>query len=348
MQTHRCDETAPLGQGVAGLIKVVQALRHRTLPPTLHAGTPSRHVEWEDSGLRLLQEPVAWPQTGERVRRAGVSAFGISGTNAHVIVEEAPAPPAGEPEEPDGRRLFVLSGRSEAGLRGQAARLARYVAAGTALPDVAHTLARHRSHFEWRAAVVADGREELISSLKALGSGRKPVPAPREDQSGKLAFVLAGHGGQWTGMGLGLMSRSEAFRTELTRIDAAVERQAGWSVLNVLRAPEEFSPLERTEYLQPVLFAVNAALAAAWRELGVTPDAVVGHSLGEIAAAYVAGALTLEEAVTAVTGRAQAVVPLVGHGGMLAVELPAAGGEGLRRPHARDLFVGAVNRPAPT
>ncbi|MFF4963803.1 SDR family NAD(P)-dependent oxidoreductase [Streptomyces sp. NPDC001037] len=334
--------------GVAGLIKVVQALRHRTLPPTLHAGTPSRHVEWEDSGLRLLQEPVAWPETGERVRRAGVSAFGISGTNAHVIVEEAPAPPDGEPEDPDGRRLFVLSGRSEAGLRGQAARLARYVAAGTALPDVAHTLARHRSHFEWRAAVVADGREELLSSLKALGSGRKPVPAPREDQSGKVAFVFAGHGGQWTGMGLGLMSRSEAFRTELTRIDAAVERQAGWSVLNVLRAPEEFSPLDRTEYLQPVLFAVNAALAAAWRELGVTPDAVVGHSLGEIAAAHVAGALTLEEAVTAVTGRAQAVVPLVGHGGMLAVELPPADVEDLLRPHAGKLFVAAVNGPAAT
>ncbi|MFF8950930.1 SDR family NAD(P)-dependent oxidoreductase [Streptomyces sp. NPDC014940] len=334
--------------GVAGLIKVVQALRHRTLPPTLHAGTPSRHVEWEDSGLRLLQEPVAWPETGERVRRAGVSAFGISGTNAHVIVEEAPAPPAGEPEDPDGRRLFVLSGRSEAGLRGQAVRLARYVAAGTALPDVAHTLARHRSHFEWRAAVVADGREELLSSLKALGSGRKPVPAPREDQSGKVAFVFAGHGGQWTGMGLGLMSRSEAFRTELTRIDAAVERQAGWSVLNVLRAPEEFSPLDRTEYLQPVLFAVNAALATAWRELGVTPDAVVGHSLGEIAAAYVAGALTLEDAVTAVTGRAQAVVPLVGHGGMLAVELPPADVEDLLRPHAGKLFVAAVNGPAAT
>ncbi|MEU1708807.1 SDR family NAD(P)-dependent oxidoreductase [Streptomyces sp. NPDC005706] len=334
--------------GVAGLIKVVQAMRHRTLPPTLHAGTPSRHVEWEDSGLRLLQEPVAWPATGERVRRAGVSAFGISGTNAHVIVEEAPARPAEETEVPDGKRLFPLSGRSEAGLRGQAARLARHITAGTALPDVAHTLARHRSHFEWRAAVVADGREELLSSLRALGSGRRPVPAPHEEQSGKVAFVFAGHGGQWTGMGLELMNRSEAFRAELTRIDAAVERHAGWSVLNVLRAPEEFSPLDRTEYLQPVLFAVNAALAAAWRELGVTPDAVVGHSLGEIAAAYSAGALTLDEAVTAVTGRAQAVVPLVGHGGMLAVELPPADVEDLLRPYAGKLFVGAVNGPTAT
>ncbi|MFE3632651.1 SDR family NAD(P)-dependent oxidoreductase [Streptomyces sp. NPDC059168] len=334
--------------GVAGLIKVVQAMRHRTLPPTLHAGTPSRHVEWEGSGLRLLQEPVAWRAAGERPRRAGVSAFGISGTNAHVVVEEAPARPAAETEPGPGERLFVLSGRSEAGLRGQAARLARHLTADSALPDVAHTLARHRSHFEWRAAVVADGREELLSSLRALGSGRKPVPAPREEQSGKVAFVFAGHGGQWTGMGLELMARSEAFRAELTRIDAAVERHAGWSVLNVLRAPEEFSPLDRTEYLQPVLFAVNASLAAAWRELGVTPDAVVGHSLGEIAAAHSTGALTLDEAVTAVTGRARAVVPLVGHGGMLAVELPAADVEELLRPHAGNLFVGAVNGPAAT
>ncbi|MFF3638252.1 SDR family NAD(P)-dependent oxidoreductase [Streptomyces sp. NPDC002250] len=339
---------AQAASGVAGLIKVVQAMRHRTLPPTLHAGTPSRHVEWEGSGLRLLQEPVDWRTTGERPRRAGVSAFGISGTNAHVIVEEAPAQPAEVTEVPPGKRLFVLSGRSEAGLRGQAARLARHITADTALPGVAHTLARHRSHFEWRTAVVADGREELLSSLRALGSGRKPVPVPREEQSGKVAFVFAGHGGQWAGMGLGLMSGSEAFRTELTRIDAAVERHAGWSVLNVLRAPEEFSPLDRTEYLQPVLFAVNAALAAAWRELGVTPDAVVGHSLGEITAAYGAGALTLDEAVTAVTGRAQAVVPLVGHGGMLAVELPPADVEELLRPYAGKLFVGAVNGPTAT
>ncbi|MEV6318747.1 SDR family NAD(P)-dependent oxidoreductase [Streptomyces sp. NPDC051776] len=335
--------------GVAGLIKVVQSLRHQTLPRTLHVGTPSRHVEWEGSGLRLLQEPVAWTATGERVRRAGVSAFGISGTNAHVIVEEAPSQPDPEPgENPDGRQLFVLSARSETALRGQAARLARYVTADTVLPDVAYALARHRSHFEWRTALVGGGRDELLSSLTDLGSGRKPLTAPREEQPGKVAFVFAGHGGQWTGMGLELLSHSEAFRAELIRIDEAVRRHAGWSLLDTLRAPQESSPLARTEYLQPVLFAVNAALAAAWRELGVTPDAVVGHSLGEIAAAYSAGALTLDEAAIAVTGRAEAVVPLVGHGGMLAVELPLADVEELLVPYAGRLFVGAVNGPSAT
>ncbi|MFF3849235.1 SDR family NAD(P)-dependent oxidoreductase [Streptomyces sp. NPDC002328] len=364
---------AQAASGVAGLIKVVQSLRHRTLPATLHADTPSRHVDWDGSGLRLLHEARPWPATRERVRRAGVSAFGISGTNAHVIVEEAPAEqPVGsvgsvEPVEPvelvegagevirtaaeadgerepdSGKRLFVLSGRSEAAVRGQAARLSAYLTDDTPLPDLAHTLARHRSHFERRTAVVAGDRDELRTVLDALASGRAPLAALREEQSGKVAFVFPGHGGQWPGMGLESYAESAAFREELTRIDAAVQRHVGWSVLNVLRAPEEFSPLERTEYLQPVLFAVNAALAAAWRALGVAPDAVVGHSLGEIAAAYHADALTLDEAVTVVTGRAHAVVPHVGHGGMVAVDLPHQEVEELLAPYAGRLFVGAVN-----
>ncbi|MEU0055749.1 SDR family NAD(P)-dependent oxidoreductase [Streptomyces sp. NPDC006334] len=340
--------------GVAGLIKVVQALRRETLPATLHADTPSRHVDWDDSGLRLLHDARPWPATAERVRRAGVSAFGISGTNAHVIVEEAPpvearssagtAPDADaglETRSPE--RLFVLSGRGEAAVRAQAARLAAYLTEDTPLPDLAHTLARHRSHFERRAAVVAGDRDELRTALDALASGRAPLAAPREEGTGKVAFVFPGHGGQWAGMGLESYAQSQAFREELDRIDAAVQRHVGWSVLNVLRAPEEFSPLERTEYLQPTLFAVNAALAAAWRALGVTPDAVVGHSLGEISAAYHAGALTLDEAVTVVTGRAQAVVPHVGHGGMLAVDLPHQEVEELLAPYPGRLFVGAVN-----
>ncbi|GHD86105.1 type I polyketide synthase [Streptomyces naganishii] len=351
--------------GVAGLIKVVESLRHGRLPATLHADTPSRHVDWEGSGLRLLHESVDWPVTEQRVRRAGISAFGISGTNAHVIVEEAPrqAEEPGQPEDagasdraageqPGGKRLFVLSGRSEAALRGQAARLARHLTDGTSLPDVAHTLARHRSHFEWRTAVVAEDRDELTSALRAFGAGRAPLTPPREERSGKVAFLFAGHGGQWPGMGMelaaGTGAASRAFCRELDRIDEAVRRHAGWSVLNVLRAPEEFSPLERTEYLQPALFAVNASLAAAWRALGVTPDAVAGHSLGEIAAAYSAGALGLEDAVAVVTGRAQGVVPLVGHGGMISVELPAAEVAGLLAPYEGRLFVAAVNSAAST
>ncbi|MXM65410.1 SDR family NAD(P)-dependent oxidoreductase [Streptomyces sp. HUCO-GS316] len=331
--------------GVAGLIKVVQSLRHEELPRTLHADTPSSHVDWADNGLNLLREPAPWPKDG-RVRRAGVSAFGISGTNAHVIVEEAPrtgTASAAQDEPVPGKLLFTVSGRSEEALRGQAGRLAGHLSEDTVLTDLAHSLARHRSHFEWRAGVVADGKDELLAGLGALASGRTPAATPREETAGKVAFVFAGHGGQWPGMGVELMAESEAFREELTRIDEAVLRHAGWSVLTALRAPEEIAPLGRTEFLQPVLFAVNAALAAAWRSLGVAPDAVIGHSLGEIAAAYSAGALTLDEAVTVVTGRALAVVPLEGKGGMLSVELPRDEAEELLTPYAGRLFVAAVN-----
>lgn len=331
--------------GVAGLIKVVQSLRHETLPATLHAATPSRHVDWDDSGLRLVRDAVPWPSAGERTRRAGISAFGISGTNAHVIIEEAPSSGgAPQPEPARGLPLFVLSARGERALRGQAAALAgRLTEDDSALADIAHTLARHRSHFEWRAPIVARDRDELRAGLSALATGRTALKEPREERPGKVAFVFSGHGGQWPGMGVELMDRSQAYSDELTRIDQAVMSQTGWSVLNALRAPEEFSPLERTEYLQPALFAVNAALAAAWRSLGVTPDAVAGHSLGEIAAAYTAGALTLEDAVAVVTGRAQAVVPLVGQGGMVSVELPRTQVEELLAPYAGRLFVAAVN-----
>ncbi|MER5398235.1 SDR family NAD(P)-dependent oxidoreductase [Streptomyces sp. NPDC002599] len=340
---------AQAASGVLGLIKVVQSLRHRSLPRTLHASTPSRHVDWDDSGLHLLRETVAWPSSGERVRRAGVSAFGISGTNAHLIVEEAERAEA--PTRSDivpGARLFALSGRGEAAVRGQAARLARHLDEDVSLSDVAHTLARHRSHFEQRAAIVAGDRDELRSRLDALATGHLPPASIRAEQTGKVAFVFAGHGGQWPGMGVELAAESEAFREELARIDEAVRGQVGWSVLDVLRAPEEFAPFGRTEFLQPVLFAVNASLAAAWSALGVRPDAVIGHSLGEIAAAYSAGALTLDDAVSVVTGRARAVAPLVGQGGMLALELPRTETEKLLALHPGQLFVAAVNSPHST
>ncbi|MGW0966443.1 SDR family NAD(P)-dependent oxidoreductase [Streptomyces sp. NPDC002516] len=330
--------------GVAGLIKVVQSLRHRALPRTLHASTPSRHVDWDENGLRLLGEPVAWPSSDDRVRRAGVSAFGISGTNAHLILEEArPTEARPEGEVTSEKRLFVLSGRGEAALRGQADRLARHLDEGVSLPDVAHTLARHRSHFERRVGIVAGDRDELRSRLTAFATGRTPSVPPRAERTGKVAFVFAGHGGQWPGMGTELAAGSEAFREELARIDAAVHRRVGWSVLDALRAPEEFAPFGRTEFLQPVLFAVNSALAAAWRGLGVRPDAVAGHSLGEIAAAYSAGALALDDAVAVVTGRARAVAPLVGQGGMLSLELSRTETEKLLAPYPDRLFVAAVN-----
>ncbi len=332
--------------GIAGLIKVVQSLQHHTLPATLHTDIPSRHVDWDNTGLHILQEALPWPAATDHVRRAGLSSFGISGTNAHLIIEEAPQHDIETPQpEPTGPRLYVVSGRNADGLRDQAARLAAHLTEDTDLSGVAEALAHHRSHFEWRAAIVAGDREELRAALRGLRDGRTPLPSPRDEDTGKVAFVLSGHGGQWPGMGLDLLGASEPFRAELTRIDEEVERQAGWSVLEALRTP---GSLDRTERLQPVLFALNAALAAAWRSLGVTPDAVVGHSLGEIAAAYCAGALSLDDAVAVVTDRARAVAPLAGQGGMASVPLPAAQVEDLLVPFAGRLFVAAANSPGST
>ncbi|SDZ25801.1 rifamycin polyketide synthase modules 4, 5 and 6 [Amycolatopsis xylanica] len=331
---------AQAAAGVAGLIKVVQSLRHETLPASLHADTLSRHVDWDGSGLHVLQEATAWPASG-RVRRAGLSSFGISGTNAHLIIEEAPPETVEPVDSVPGQRLYVVSGRSESGLRGQAARLAEYLTEDTDLAGVADALACNRSHFEWRSAIVAGDHAELRAALNRVSEGR--ITPPREE-SGKVAFVFSGHGGQWPGMAVDLLKDSEEFRAELSRIDSEIERQAGWSVLEALR---EGLP-DGTEYLQPVLFAVNAALAAAWRPLGVTPDAVVGHSLGEIAAAYHAGALGLEDAVAAVLGRANAAAPLVGQGGMISVALPVSETEELLAPYADRLFIAAVNSPSAT
>ncbi|MFD8383026.1 SDR family NAD(P)-dependent oxidoreductase [Streptomyces sp. NPDC059679] len=343
--------------GIAGLIKVVLALRHQTLPRTLHATRPTRHVDWDSSGLRLLREPVAWP-SGARMRRAGVSAFGISGTNAHVVVEEAPhqAPIPQVSPLPQGaseRRLFVVSARSDAALRGQAARLAEHLAAlpadglASALPDIAHTLARHRSHFERRAAVPASGRGELLAGLDAVARGDAQAAVSLSPSGaapeGKVAFVFPGHGGQWPGMGVELMAGSAAFREELSRCDEAIARHTGWSVLAVLHGEEGAPSSEGTDVLQPVLFAVNASLAAAWRSLGVVPDAVVGHSLGEIAAAYGAGALTLDDAAAVVARRARAIVPLAGAGGLLSVERSREEVERFLAPYPDRLFVAAVN-----
>ncbi|WP_231335582.1 type I polyketide synthase [Actinomadura graeca] len=295
--------------GLAALAKVVLSLRHERLPRTLHAERPTRRVRWEDSGLRLVQEPLPWPR-GERTRRAGVSSFGIGGTNVHVIVEEAPLPEpaaragaegAAGAGSPDGPWLFVVSARDDAGLERQAARLAAHVAKDETarLPDVAYTLARCRSHFERRAVVAAAGRDTLLSALEALADGR-PDPAlvpARKHLKGKLAFVFPELPPD-TGAGADPAARPEAFAAALARCDEAIRRRTGRSVVPVLRGEEEASgPLA-----DAARFALGCALDAWWRSLGVRPDAVAGYGAGRITAAHVAGALTLDEAAALVTG----------------------------------------------
>ncbi|MFD8317313.1 SDR family NAD(P)-dependent oxidoreductase [Kitasatospora purpeofusca] len=319
--------------GAAGVIKMVEALRHGVLPQTLHIDAPSSHIDWSSGGIALLTEQRAWPEVG-RPRRAGVSAFGVSGTNAHVILEQAePVDPAPATVEADGDGAgavaWVVSGTSEAALREQAARLAAY-AQGQPAPDLAATaraLVTARTRFPERAVVVGADRAALVDTLKALADGEAAagLVSGRAEVSGRSVFVFPGQGSQWVGMGRRLLAESAVFAEALGEVGKALEPYVDWSLLDVVNQVPGAASLERVDVVQPVSFAVNVGLARLWASLGVVPDAVVGHSQGEIAAAHVAGILSLEDAAAVVALRSQAIARgLAGRGGMVSVARPFA------------------------
>ncbi|MFF0741811.1 SDR family NAD(P)-dependent oxidoreductase [Streptomyces sp. NPDC004111] len=348
--------------GVGGVMKTVLALRHGLLPRTLHIDTPTPHVDWVAGSVELLTEAREWPADAERPRRAGVSSFGVSGTNAHVIVQEAPAAePAAAPgpgtaaagdRSPAAAPLPVpwpLSARTGAALRDQAARLRAHVAADPRLTpaDVALTLATRRTAFDHRAAVVGRDRDELLAGLDALvAGGTEPnVVRGTAGADGRVVFVFAGQGGQWLGMGVELLDTSPVFARRMAECEQALAPHLDWSVVDVLRGTEGAPPLSRVDVVQPVLFALMVSLAEVWRAHGVVPAAVVGHSQGEIAAACVAGALTLADAAKIVALRAKAVVDLPGRCGMGFVSAPAADVEKMVERWPGKLGVAAVNSP---
>ncbi|GGQ35911.1 hypothetical protein GCM10010266_69000 [Streptomyces griseomycini] len=323
--------------GVAGLIKMVLALRHGVLPPSLHITEPTPHVDWTSGAVSLVTETTPWPQTG-RPRRAGVSSFGISGTNAHAILEQAPEETPAEPPSPSGPVPLVFSARTEDALRAHAARLAA-AAEASAPADLADALLS-RSVFEHRAVVVAGGANALSAVATGTESARVAVGVARP--TGQVAFVFPGQGSQWLGMGAELAESSPVFRASLDACAEALAPHVDWSLHEALGDAER---LERVDVVQPALFAVMVSLAALWRSYGVEPDAVVGHSQGEIAAAHVAGALSLEDAARVVALRSKAILALSGRGGMvsLAVTVDQAR-ERLARWDGR-ISVAAVNGP---
>ncbi|ATL32845.1 type I polyketide synthase [Streptomyces formicae] len=351
--------------GVAGVIKTVMALRHGLLPRTLHVDAPSPHIAWSSGAVELLTEPVEWTAEG-RPRRAGVSAFGISGTNAHVIVEEAPAPagtgeeteaaaePATESPRPFDLTVvpWTLSGRTEPALRAQAQRLAAHIGqdgGGHALADIGRSLAATRAHLEQRGVVLATDLDGARAGLAAIVDG---TPAPNvltgrvRPGATRPVFVFPGQGSQWEGMAVGLLDSSPVFAGCFAECERALRAHVEWSATDVLRGAEGAPSLERIEVLQPVLFAVHVALAGLWRSLGVEPAAVVGHSQGEIAAAYVAGALSLEDAARIVVLRSALFAEeLVGHGAVASVALSADAVEGRLARWDGRLVVAGRNGP---
>jgi acyl transferase domain-containing protein/acyl carrier protein len=342
--------------GVAGVIKMVLALGHRVLPPTLHAGEPSPHVDWSSGAVSLLTGPVPW-DAGGRPRRAGVSAFGMSGTNVHVILEEPPAEdPHGQEPAPlplvAGAVPWTLSARTEDGLREQAARLGQFAAARPGLDprDVAWSLAAGRSVFEHRAVVTGPGRAELAAGLAAVAAGEPAAAAVTGSVpaggAGRVAFVFPGQGAQWAGMGRELAAASPAFAARLAECGQALAPYVDWSLDEVIAGVPGAPGLDRAEVAQPALWAVMVSLAAVWEAAGVVPDAVAGHSQGEIAAACIAGILSLEDAARVVAVRSRALSRLNAQGGMISVVMPAAAVRELLGPWDGRLSVAAVNGPA--
>ncbi|WP_246258621.1 type I polyketide synthase, partial [Amycolatopsis anabasis] len=333
--------------GVAGVMKMVLAMRHGVLPQSLHIDEPSSHVDWSAGAVELLTEATPWPEAG-RPRRAGVSSFGISGTNAHVILEQAPPEEAAVEETPS-RELdvvpWVLSAKSESAVRAQAQRLAAHVRsdADLAAVDVAYSLASTRAALGCRAAVVAGDRDGFLRGLDAVAGGESPVASA--EGSGDVVFVFPGQGSQWAGMALGLLDVSPVFAERLGECAAALESFVDWSLLDVLRGVPGAPSLERVDVVQPALWAVMVSLAEVWRSHGVRPAAVVGHSQGEIAAAVVAGGLSLEDGARVVALRSQSLTALSGEGGMVSVAEPVEKVRERIGSWGARLSVAAVNGP---
>ncbi len=342
---------AQAAAGVGGVIKAVLAIRHGFLPKTLHVDAPSKHVDWSSGAVELLVDGREWTRADGR-RTAGVSSFGFSGTNAHVILEEDP--PADRAAEPGpavtgGLVPWVVSGKKEAALQRQAEKLRDFVAAdpGADLADVGWSLVSSRSSFGHRAVVLGRDRDELLGGLAALSDGVEAAGVVRgvAGEPGRVVFLFPGQGSQWIGMGRQLYETFPVFADCLDECAAALAEWVGWSLLDVIRGVAGAPSLDRVDVVQPALFSVMVSMAALWRSWGVEPAAVVGHSQGEIAAAHVCGALSMRDATRVVALRSKALTGLAGHGGMASVAASADLVAARLAPWKDQVSVAVVNGP---
>jgi acyl transferase domain-containing protein/NAD(P)-dependent dehydrogenase (short-subunit alcohol dehydrogenase family)/acyl carrier protein len=371
------------------VMKMVLAMRNELLPRTLHVDEPSPHVDWSQGAVSLLREAVAWP-AGGRPRRAAVSSFGVSGTNAHVIIEEPPqvepsragaqqiaAAPGGVPAGGASNALdgasagasasvdgawscgvvpLVVSGRGVDGLCGQAERLGKFLSGSsdTGLLDVGFSLLQGRAALDDRGVVLGTDHAGLVGGLDVLAAGAAAEGVVRGvgvlrgvARGGKPVFVFPGQGAQWEGMALQLLDSSTVFRDSIRACEGAFEGLVEWRIEDVLRGVDGAPGLELVDVVQPVSFAVMVALAGLWRSFGAQPGAVVGHSQGEIAAACVAGGLSLQDAARVVVLRSQLIGEvLAGHGGMVSVALALEQVESRLERWGTRLSVAAMNGPS--
>ncbi|MFE3758345.1 type I polyketide synthase [Nocardia tengchongensis] len=336
--------------GMAGVIKMVYAMRSGVLPRTLSADPSTDIVDWDTANIRLLQQNQDWPAS-EAPRRAAVSSFGVSGTNAHVVLESAPAPaePAETGQRPDSGAVlpWILSAKTASAVGGQARRLREFLADRTdlRLDDVVRSLVTSRTSFDHRAFFVAADREAALSCLEAIEHGRphQSVTVNRAAER-RVVFVFPGQGSQWVEMGRELLDTSSVFAARIAECGQALAPFVDWDLTATLRGSGA-AGLDRVDVVQPVLFSVMVSLAAVWRSLGVEPGAVIGHSQGEIAALCVAGALSLADAARVVALRSRALARVAGSGGMAALAVDEDRARKLVADFGGALAVAAHNGP---
>ena len=321
---------AQSASGTLGLMKAVLALQHGVIPQNLHFTRLPDEMARIDTKLFVPQEITPWPTNGHHPRRAAASSYGLSGTNVHAILEQAPeqAPEAAAPEDIAAESsmsaplLFPLSSTSADELRRTAGRLADWVAAhdDVVLPDLAYTLARRRAHRPVRTAVIASSRPELTKALREVADGDTPYQAAAGQDDRGPVWVFSGQGSQWAAMGAQLLATEPVFAATVAEAEPLIARESGFSVTEAMSAPQIVTGIDR---IQPTLFTMQVALAATMKAYGVRPGAVIGHSLGEAAAAVVAGALSLEDGVRVICRRSRLMSRIAGAGAMASVELPA-------------------------
>ncbi|WP_420712312.1 type I polyketide synthase [Streptomyces sp. NRRL S-920] len=333
--------------GIAGIIKMVIAMREGLLPKTLHVDEPAPEVDWSAGDVRLLTEARKWPQV-DRPRRAAVSSFGMSGTNAHVVLEQAPAADLGAGETPivTGHVPWVLSGKTEDALRGQADRLLSFLERKPELgpADVGYSLAVSRARFEHRAVVTGAGREELLAGLRSVAAGEAPSGSANR---GRLAFLFTGQGSQRAGMGRELYETYPVFASAFDEVcgqfDGLLERPLKDVVFGTDEA--DAGLIDQTVYTQAALFAIEVALFRLVEAWGLTPDFLVGHSVGELAAAHVSGVFTLEDAAKLVAARGRLMQALPAGGAMAAIQATETEVLPLLEGREHEIAIAAINGP---
>ncbi len=332
--------------GIAGVIKIALALEREKIPKNLHFRHLNPRISLADTPFVVPTSALAWPRS-EKKRFAGVSSFGISGTNAHIILEEAPITEPALTDQTASAYLLPISAKSPQALTTLANTYAQWFADGRlqSLHDVTFTAGARRTHHAYRFGIVAQTHDEFAEKLREFARRKESTQAT---SSPKVVFVFPGQGSQWVGMGRQLLAEEQVFREALETCEPLILQEAGFSILRQLDANDAAAEHPSIAVVQPLLFAIEIALASLWRSWGIEPDCVVGHSMGEVAAAYIAGMLSLEDAVKVICRRSRLLQRITGQGAMALVELPLADAEAAIAGRESELGIASSNGPRST